>query len=102
MCAGALNIVGRLTDEFLGEVAEKGEKLRSALAGSKGIKNVTGRGLMLGVAAERPAADVLARLRDEGVLALKAKDKVRLLPPLNITAEELDRAAEIIKKVCAE
>ena len=102
VCAGALNIVGRLTDEFLGEVAEKGEKLRSALAGSKGIKNVTGRGLMLGVAAERPAADVLARLRDEGVLALKAKDKVRLLPPLNITAEELDRAAEIIKKVCAE
>lgn len=102
VCAGALNIVGRLTDEFLGEVAEKGEKLRSALAGSKGIKNVTGRGLMLGIAAERPAADVLARLRDEGVLALKAKDKVRLLPPLNITAEELDRAAEIIKKVCAE
>ena len=102
VCAGALNIVGRLTDEFLGEVAEKGEKLRSALTGSKGIKNVTGRGLMLGVAAERPAADVLARLRDEGVLALKAKDKVRLLPPLNITAEELDRAAEIIKKVCAE
>lgn len=102
VCAGALNIVGRLTDEFLGEVAEKGEKLRSALAGSKRIKNVTGRGLMLGVAAERPAADVLARLRDEGVLALKAKDKVRLLPPLNITAEELDRAAEIIKKVCAE
>mgnify|MGYP003186086098 FL=1 len=102
VCAGALNIVGRLTDEFLGEVAEKGEKLRSYLAGSKGIKNVTGRGLMLGVAAERPAADVLARLRDEGVLALKAKDKVRLLPPLNITAEELDRAAEIIKKVCAE
>lgn len=38
VCAGALNIVGRLTDEFLGEVAEKGEKLRSALAGSKGIK----------------------------------------------------------------
>lgn len=102
VCAGALNIVGRLTDEFLGEVAEKGEKLRSALAGSKGIKNVTGRGLMLGAAAERPAAEVLARLRDEGVLALKAKDKVRLLPPLNITAEELDRAAEIIKKVCAE
>lgn len=102
VCAGALNIVNRLTDDFLREVAEKGEKMRSALKGSKGIKNVTGRGLMLGVATERSAAEVLSKLRGEGVLALKAKDKVRLLPPLSITAEELDRAAEIIKKVCSE
>lgn len=102
VCAGALNIVGRLTDELLDEVAEKGAKVKSALSDAKGVKGVTGRGLMLGVAVERPAAEVLADLRAEGVLALKAKDKVRLLPPLNITDDELDFAVGILKKVCAK
>ena len=102
VCAGALNIVGRLTDELLDEVAENGAKVKSALSDAKGVKGVTGRGLMLGVAVERPAAEVLADLRAEGVLALKAKDKVRLLPPLNITDDELDFAVGILKKVCAK
>lgn len=102
VCAGALNIVGRLTDELLDEVAEKGAKVKSALSDAKGVKGVTGRGLMLGVAVERSAAEVLADLRAEGVLALKAKDKVRLLPPLNITDDELDFAVGILKKVCAK
>lgn len=102
VCAGALNIVSRLTDAFLNEVARKGERLAGSLRGSKGIKAVTGRGLMLGVATENDAGKVLTRLREEGVIALKAKDKVRLLPPLVITDAEIDRAAEIIRKVCAE
>lgn len=102
VCAGALNIVGRLTDELFDEVTEKGAKVKSALSDAKGVKGVTGRGLMLGVAVERPAAEVLADLRAEGVLALKAKDKVRLLPPLNITDDELDFAVGILKKVCAK
>ena len=57
---------------------------------------------MLGVKTVRPAADVLAALRDEGVIAIKAKDKVRLLPPLNITDDEIDTAVRAIRKVCAK
>lgn len=100
--AGALNIVKRLTPEFLVEVSRKGERLASALTGAKGIRAVTGRGLMLGVLTEKPAGDVIAALRDEGVLVIKAKDKVRLLPPLNITDDEIDFAVRAIKKVCAQ
>ena len=100
--AGALNIVKRLTPEFLAEVSRKGERLASALTGAKGIRAVTGRGLMLGVLTEKPAGDVIAALRDEGVLVIKAKDKVRLLPPLNITDDEIDLAVRAIKKVCAQ
>lgn len=100
--AGALNIVRRLTPEFLAEVSRKGERIVSALTGAKGIRAVTGRGLMLGVLTEKPAGDVIAALRDEGVLVIKAKDKVRLLPPLNITDDEIDFAVRAIKKVCAQ
>lgn len=100
--AGALNIVKRLTPEFLAEVSRKGERIASALTGAKGIRAVTGRGLMLGVLTEKPAGDVIAALRDEGVLVIKAKDKVRLLPPLNITDDEIDFAVRAIKKVCAQ
>ena len=100
--AGALDIVKRLTPEFLAEVSRKGERLASALTGAKGIRAVTGRGLMLGVLTEKPAGEVIAALRDEGVLVIKAKDKVRLLPPLNITDDEIDFAVRAIKKVCAQ
>lgn len=100
--AGALNIVKRLTPEFLAEVSRKGERLASALTVQEGIRAVTGRGLMLGVLTEKPAGDVIAALRDEGVLVIKAKDKVRLLPPLNITDDEIDFAVRAIKKVCAQ
>ena len=100
--AGALNIVKRLTPELLAEVSLKGERLASALTGAKGIRAVTGRGLMLGVLTEKPAGEVIAALRDEGVLVIKAKDKVRLLPPLNITDDEIDFAVRAIKKVCAQ
>ena len=100
--AGALDIVRRLTPELLAEVSRKGERIISALTGAKGIRAVTGRGLMLGVLTEKPAGEVIAALRDEGVLVIKAKDKVRLLPPLNITDDEIDFAVRAIKKVCAQ
>ena len=102
VCAGAEVVVDRLTDEFLDAVAAKGERVRKALEGAAGISEITGMGLMIGVRTARPVADVLADLRSEGVLALKAHDKLRLLPPLNISDELLDEAVEKIKKVCAK
>ena len=100
--AGAVSIVDRLTDEFMDEVAAKSDYVVKMLTGAKGITAVTGMGLMLGVSVTRGADAVLADLRDEGVLVLKAKDKIRLLPPLNIGWKELEKAVEIILKVCAK
>ena len=86
----------------MAEVAKKSAYVVNSLAGKKGIKEITGTGLMLGILTERPVDEVLADLRAEGVLALKAKNKVRLLPPLNISDAELGKAVEIIGKVCAK
>lgn len=100
--AGALDILSRLDEELLANVRAKSARIVAALTGAEGVKGVSGLGLMLGIATERKAEEVLADLREEGVLALKAKDKVRLLPPLSISDDELDRAIEIIRKVCAK
>ena len=65
-------------------------------------KRGTGLGLMIGIKTEKPAREVADRCMEEGVLVLTAKDKLRLLPALNIPFELLRKAIEIIKKVCAE
>ena len=61
-----------------------------------------GMGLMLGLKTVRPASEVIAACMEKGVLCLSAKDKVRLLPALNIPMETLKKAADIILSVCAE
>lgn len=101
-CAGAISVIGRLTDDFLTEVKEKSNYVFGALRGAKGIKSVSGMGLMIGIETERSAAEVIKECRERGVLCLSAKTKVRLLPALNIPKETLSRAVEIIKEVCAE
>lgn len=100
--AAALSVVGRLTDEFLADVTRKSELIRSLLEGAPGIGGVSGLGLMLGVKTVRPAAEVVAACMENGVLCLTAKDKVRLLPALNIPDELLIRAAEVIRTACAQ
>ena len=98
--AAALSVVERLTDEFLADVTRKSKLIRSLLEGAPGIESVTGLGLMLGLKTTKPAAEVLAACRENGVLCLTAKDKVRLLPALNIPDELLIKAAEVIKAAC--
>ena len=98
--AAALSVINRLTDDFLSEVESKGSLLRSLLEGAPGILSVSGLGLMLGLKTVKPAADVVKTCMDHGVLCLTAKDKVRLLPALNIPEELLRRAAEIICAAC--
>ncbi|HPS76327.1 MAG TPA: aminotransferase class III-fold pyridoxal phosphate-dependent enzyme, partial [Oscillospiraceae bacterium] len=101
-CAAALSVVSRLDDDFLKTVREKGELLKAAFDGAPGVKSVSGMGLMLGLETEKPAAEVVNACLEGGVLCLTAKNKVRLLPPLNIPAGLLDKAAGIIKTACAE
>ncbi len=100
--AGALHILERLDDVLLAEVQEKSTYLFKTFTGAPGIKSVSGMGLMVGLETERPAGEIIDRCREMGVLVLKAKDKVRLLPPLNIPMELLKKAAEIILKVAKE
>ncbi len=101
-CAGALSIVKRLDDEFFANVKAKGEYIRKRLSECKNVKSVTGMGLMLGIETTKDAKDVVLKCIDKGVLPLTAKNKIRLLPPLNISDEELEKAMNIITEVIEE
>ncbi len=79
---------------------KKSAAVVAALAGAPGVKGVSGLGLMLGVETEKPAAEVIAACMERGVLPLKAKNKVRLLPALNIPDALLKKAIEILKEAC--
>ena len=95
--AGAISIVSPLTDEFLASVKEKGEYLKTNLENADGVESVSGLGLMLGIKTKKPVKEVVNYCLENGVLVLTAKDKLRLLPPLNIKQEELEKAISVIK-----
>ncbi len=99
-CAGAVNIISRLTAEFLSEVKKKSEYIINELSFSNGVKSVSGMGLMLGIETEKDVNEVLKYCQDNGILPIKAKTKLRLLPPLNISWEDLEKSISIIKKAC--
>lgn len=99
-CAGALSILGRIDEELLKGVKEKAAYIFSELQGALGVKSVSGMGLMIGIETEKNAADVISECMANGVLVLKAKTKVRLLPALNIPDELLKKAVAVLKKAC--
>jgi acetylornithine/N-succinyldiaminopimelate aminotransferase len=101
-CAGAKSVIDRLTDEFLAEVNEKSAYVFNKLGKMKGVISVSGRGLMIGIKTERNAKEVVLECLEKGVMCLTAKDKVRLLPALNISYELLDKALSVIAEVCAK
>ena len=101
-CAGALSVIGRLDDAFLADVQAKSSYVFSALEGAPGIESVKGMGLMVGIKTVKSAKDVVNACLERGVLCLTAKDKVRLLPALNIPMDMLQTAIETIKSVCRE
>ena len=100
-CAGALSVLSRIDEKLLEEVREKSRYLFDTFENAPGIEAVTGLGLMLGLKTKRPAGQVVARCMEQGVLCLTAKDKVRLLPALNIPLDTLKQAANVIKAICA-
>ena len=97
--AGAISIVSRIDDEFLKSVREKSEYIKSFLMNIKGVKSVSGMGLMLGVEIEKDAKQIASECLENGLLVLTAKTKIRLLPALNISYLELDRGLKILKEV---
>lgn len=100
--AGAISIVERLTDEFLNEVKVKSEYVFNTLKNAKGIESVSGMGLMVGIKTTRPVKELLSECIENGVLCLTAKDKLRLLPALNIPMETLKKAVEVIMVAAAK
>ena len=102
VAAGALSVVNRIDDKLLKEVSEKGEYIKNKLAGKPGISSVSGVGLMLGVAVAADAKKVVSSCLNKGVLFLTAKDKVRLLPALNIPYELLDKAIDTLLEAVKE
>ena len=100
--AGALNVISRLDDAFLAEVRAKSEYIFKKLAEMKGVQSVSGLGLMIGIKADKPTPEIIAEGIERGVLFLSAKDKVRLLPPLSITYEEIDEALAVLADILSE
>ena len=100
VCAGGKYVLSRIDEKLLEEVAAKGEYIKSRLEGVKGVKSVSGLGLMLGIELDgKKAADVVKECMAKGVIPLTAKDRVRLLPPLIITMEQLARAMDVLVQV---
>ena len=97
VCAGAVEILNRMDDAFLAEVAKKGEYLKEALLKMNHVTEVAGMGMMLGIELDTDVKPIVNTLMENGLLVLTAKHKMRLLPPLNITQEELEQGLQILK-----
>ena len=100
-CSAALNVLGRIDDKLLDEVNAKSKLIFDTLSNAKGVKSVSGLGLMIGIETEKDSGEILAECMKNGVLVLKAKTKIRLLPALNIPDELLKKALEVIVNACA-
>ncbi|MBR2296297.1 MAG: acetylornithine/succinylornithine family transaminase [Clostridia bacterium] len=101
-CAGAVNIISRIDDELLEGVRVRSKYIFDTLSGAKGIKSVSGLGLMIGIETEKDSSEVLKACFEKGILPIKAKTKIRLLPALNIPMEDLKTAIEILKECVAD
>lgn len=103
-CAGGLAVLEQVAKpDFLAQVLAKGAHIRAALRDCQEVTEITGLGLMLGLTLKtKQAADVKQAAFQRGLLVLTAKDKVRLLPPLNITIGELDSGLAILKECLSQ
>lgn len=97
--AGAVSIVKRIDNEFMQSVSEKSEYIIRFLKNIKGVKSISGMGLMLGIETEKDAKAVVNTCLEKGLLLLTAKTKIRLLPALNISYGEIDKGLNILKEV---
>ncbi|MBQ7202428.1 MAG: aspartate aminotransferase family protein [Eubacterium sp.] len=100
VCAGAISVVSRIDDEFLDSVNKKSDYIVSQLKDIKGVKGVEGMGLMLGIDTDKNAADIAKECLKNGLLVLTAHhNRVRLLPALNISKNEIDEGIKILREV---
>lgn len=100
--AAALNVISRLDGALFDSVKQKSKYIFDELSDACGVLGVSGLGFMIGIETKRPSSEVIEECRERGVLVIKAKQKVRLLPALNIEWDQLKKAVAIIKEVCAK
>ena len=100
-CAGAISVINRIDDSLLKEVDQKSQFIINELKNADGVKSISGMGLMLGIETQKDAGEIIKYCMDNGVLVIKAKNKLRLLPALNIPQNLLEKAVMVIKKGCA-
>jgi acetylornithine/N-succinyldiaminopimelate aminotransferase len=100
-CAGALSVLRRLNEPLFAQVQEKSAYIFAQLADAPGVKSVSGLGLMIGVEPTGDTDAIVQGCREQGVLVIKAKSKIRLLPALNIPFEQLAQAVAVLKAQCA-
>ena len=101
-CAGAISVIGRIDDKLLDEVSQKSKYIFDRLNNSKGVESISGMGLMIGIKTVKPAGEIVSKCMEKGVLCLTAKDKVRLLPALNIPQNILEEAIDVLIAACEE
>ena len=99
-CAGGVSILSRIDDALLEGVRKRSAYIFEQLTGAPGVEGVSGLGLMIGVKTVKPAREVVMQCLDNGVLFLTAKDRVRLLPALNIPMDLLEKAVAVLKDAC--
>lgn len=99
VCAGANHVLSVIDDNFLAEVNKKSDYINAKLNTISKIKSVSGVGLMIGIELDGlDANEIKHKCADNGLLVLTAKQKIRFLPPLNITYQEIDKGLEIFEK----
>lgn len=99
-CAGAVSIVKRIDESFLTEVEKKSNYIRELLKNIKGVKALSGLGLMIGIETDKNASEVAKECLEKGLLVLTAHgNKVRLLPALNISYDEINEGLKILRGV---
>lgn len=98
--AGAKYILNKMDKTFLDDVKAKGEYIKEKVLNMPHVEGVDGMGLMLGIRLKDgiKSADIVKKGIEFGALFLTAKAKVRLLPPLTITYNEIDRGLEALRK----
>ena len=104
VCAGALAVVESIDGKFLDTVTAKGEYFAQKLIEIEGVLGVSGKGMMIGVSIPQnvKSADVAKRCIKKGLVVLTAKDKVRFLPPLTISYNEIDKGLAFFAEALAE
>lgn len=102
VAAGAVEVLKRLTPDFLEEVKVKGGYIREKLLASGVVEKIDGMGMMLGLTVKGNSKEIAARCAENGLLVLTAKTKIRLLPPLNIRKKDIDKGLEILVRTLKE
>lgn len=101
VCAGANYVMDTVANEdFLAEVNKKADYMKENLLAMNEVDYISGQGFMIGIALKtKKAGDMAKKALENGLLVLTAKDKIRLLPPLTISYEEMDKGLAILQTI---